>query len=171
LPEITPLERGVRVSRWSQDAPDIRNSNSVARFDNYMRYDFLLPGVLLMETASFAAGTAAALDFGHPDFGTSVMGRNFTSQAVTPLTEGTARYFFSWGPHCDHGDEAMRDGMMELAAMAFGEDKVMIEAQSRVIADSPGQAIMPTAHDRGVTLFNRLVERLVRVEGVTISAA
>jgi len=47
---------------------------------------------------------------------------NFTSQAVTPLTEEIrARYFFSWGPHCAHGDEVMRDGMMELAAIAFGE--------------------------------------------------
>lgn len=164
LPDIAPLDRGVRVSRWTQDAPDIRDIHSAERFDNYMTYDFLLPGVLLMESASFAAGTAAAFDFGPPDFDTAVTGRNFTSQAVTPLTANTARYFFSWGPHCKHGDEAMRDGMMEIAAMAFGEDKVMIEAQSRVIAQSPAQAIIPTAHDRGVTLFNRLVERLSRAE-------
>lgn len=164
LPEITPLDRGVRFSRWSQNVPNIRDPNSAERFDNYMSYDFLLPGVLLMESASFTAGTATALDFGPPDFDTAISARNFTSQAVTPLTEGTARYFFSWGPHCDHGDEVMRDGMMELAAIAFGEDKVMIEAQSCVIADSPGCAAMPTAHDRGVTLFNRLVERLAREE-------
>lgn len=164
LPAIAPLNRGVRFSRWSQNVPSIRDTNSAERFDNYMTYDFLLPGVLLMESASFAPGTAAALDFGPPDFDTALSGRNFTSQAVTPLTEGSARYFFSWGPHRDHGDAAMRDGMMALAAMAFGEDKVMIEAQSRVIADSPEHTIMPTAHDRGVTLFNRLVERRVGEE-------
>ncbi|MEL0209973.1 MAG: aromatic ring-hydroxylating dioxygenase subunit alpha, partial [Novosphingobium sp.] len=75
-----------------------------------------------------------------------------------------ARYFFSWGPHCRHGDEAMRDGMMKIAAMAFGEDKVMIEAQSRVIAESPERQIMPTAHDRAVTLYNRLVTNHCRAE-------
>lgn len=164
LPDITPIERGVRVSRWTENAPDVRNRDSVERFDNYMTYEFLLPGVLLMEAASFSAGTAAALDFGSPDFDEAISGRNFTSQAVTPLTDGTARYFFSWGPHYGHGDEAMRDRMMQLAAMAFGEDKIMIEAQNRVIAESPSDAIMPTAHDRGVTLFSRLVERLVRDE-------
>jgi vanillate O-demethylase monooxygenase subunit len=164
LPEIVPIERGVRFSRWTENAPDVRNRDSVERFDNYMTYEFLLPGVLLMETASFSAGTAAVLDFGPPDFDEAISGRNFTSQAVTPLTDSTARYFFSWGPHCEHGDEAMRNAMMQLAAMAFGEDKVMIEAQNRVITESPGHAIMPTAHDRGVTLFNRLVERLVRNE-------
>lgn len=168
LPDITPIERGVRVSRWTQNGPDVRNPGSAERFDNYMTYDFLLPGVLLMEAASFAAGTASALDFARPDFDTAVSGRNFTSQAVTPLTNDTSRYLFSWGPHCDHGDEAMRDGMMQLAAMAFGEDKVMIEAQNRVIAENPDHPIMPTAHDRGVTLFNRLVERMARDESVAV---
>lgn len=164
LPDITPLERGVRVSRWSQNAHDIRDPNSADRFDNFLTYDFLLPGVLLMEAASFVSGTAETLDFGPPDFDTAVTGRNFTSQAVTPMSGDTARYFFSWGPHCGHGDEAMRDGMMKIAAMAFGEDKVMIEAQSRVIAESPERPIMPTAHDRAVTLFNRLVASFCRAE-------
>ncbi len=53
---------------------------------------------------------------------------------------------------------------MKLAAQAFGEDKVMIEAQQRVIDHTADPAIMPTAHDRGVTLFNPLVARLVRAE-------
>jgi len=160
LPAITPLPRGVRISRWNEQQPDLRNRADPARFDNYMTYDFLLPGVLLMQSASFAAGTAQRLAFGVPDFDQSVTGRNFTSQAVTPTTDTTARYFFNWGPHRDQGDEAMRDGMMQVAAMAFGEDKVMIEAQAKVIARDPFRPIMPTAHDKAVTLFNRLVDRL-----------
>ena len=54
--------------------------------------------------------------------------------------------------------------MMQLAAQAFEEDKVMIEAQQRVIDQTPEPRIMPTAHDRGVTLFNRLVKKLVQTE-------
>jgi len=54
--------------------------------------------------------------------------------------------------------------MMQLAGLAFGEDKVVIEAQQRVIDMTPEPMIMPTAHDRGVTLFNRLVEKLARAE-------
>jgi vanillate O-demethylase monooxygenase subunit len=53
---------------------------------------------------------------------------------------------------------------MELAGVAFGEDKTMIEAQQKVIDRSPGARIMPTAHDKGVTIFTRLVERLAKAE-------
>jgi Vanillate O-demethylase oxygenase C-terminal domain len=55
---------------------------------------------------------------------------------------------------------------MKLAGQAFGEDKTMIEAQQRVIDQTASPTIMPTAHDRGVTLFNRLVARLVREESL-----
>ena len=164
LPTITPLPRGVRISRWNEQQPAQHNRADPARFDNFMVYDFLLPGVLLMQSASFAPGTASRLEYGTPDFDESVTGRNFTSQAVTPTSESTARYFFNWGPHRDQGDAAMRDGMMQVAAMAFGEDKVMIEAQAKVIARDPAHPIMPTAHDKAVTLFNRLVERLCAEE-------
>ena len=40
----------------------------------------------------------------------------------------------------------------------------MIEAQQRVIDRTADPVIMPTAHDRGVTLFNSLVARLAREE-------
>ena len=96
--------------------------------------------------------------------GEALGGVTFTSQAVTPLTDKTSRYFFSWGPHRKHGDEALRDALMQLADMAFGEDKVMIEAQQKVIDRTPDPRVMPIAHDKGVTMFNRLVERLSRAE-------
>jgi hypothetical protein len=51
-----------------------------------------------------------------------------------------------------------------VAEQAFGEDKTMIEAQQQVIDMTPDPLVMPTAHDRGVTLFNRLVERLAKEE-------
>jgi vanillate O-demethylase monooxygenase subunit len=75
-----------------------------------------------------------------------------------------SRYFFSWGPHRDHGDEALRDMLMSIADQAFNEDKVMIEAQQRVLDKTREPRIMPTAGDKGITLFNRLVKRLVREE-------
>jgi vanillate O-demethylase monooxygenase subunit len=55
---------------------------------------------------------------------------------------------------------------MSIAAKAFEEDRVMIEAQQRVVDLTPEPRVMPTAHDRGVTLFNRLVERFARTEMV-----
>jgi len=163
-PQLEPLRRGVRFSRWvtGTSGPNARKSDGLV--DSYMTYDFLIPGVLLMWNGQYAQGTAAALDFRPPDFAAAIGGVTFTSQAVTPLTAKTSRYFFSWGPHRDHGDEALRDTLMGIADMAFGEDKVMIEAQQRVIDMTPNPAVMPSAHDRGVTLFNRLVEKVARAE-------
>lgn len=163
-PRITPLDRGVRFERWIPNTlgASVRRSNTP--IDSWQTYDFLLPGILLMWSAQYPVRTAEALAFAPPERTAAIGGLNFTSQAVTPTTDRTARYFFSWGPHRDYGDEAMRDGMMQLAGQAFAEDKLMIEAQQRVIDDTIDPVVMPTAHDRGVTLFNRLVKKLAQAE-------
>jgi vanillate O-demethylase monooxygenase subunit len=163
-PRITPVERGLRFGRWVRNAkaPPGRAEGLEGPVDNYGVYDFLVPGVLLMWSGTFPAGTAEAYDDGEPDRSEAIAAVTFTSQAVTPMTDKTSRYFFSWGPHRDHGDTRMRDGLMQLAAMAFEEDRLMIEAQQKVIDDTAQPRVMPTAHDRGVTLYNRLVERMAR---------
>jgi len=170
-PDITRLERGIRFQRWTIGQPGPRATGPDDTTDNFMTYDFLLPGVLLMQSGSFDVGTAERLAFAPPDFEDAKSGVTFTSQAVTPLTEKTSRYFFSWGPRRDHGDEKMRDALMQLADVAFGEDKAIIEAQQRVIDDTPHPQILPTAHDRGIIFFNRLVERLCREEQNAAEAA
>jgi vanillate O-demethylase monooxygenase subunit len=163
-PKITSLERGVRFERWIVGTFGASNRKSEVPVDSWQTYDFLIPGVLLMWSGNYPEGTARSLDHGRPDPANSIAGLNFTSQAVTPTGPMASRYFFSWGPHRSQGDEAMRDGMMALAGVAFGEDKVMIEAQQKVIDRSPEARIMPTAHDKGVTIFTRLVERLAKAE-------
>lgn len=161
-PKVTPLERGVRVERWTVGQRGLRGDNRP--MDRWSSYDFMIPGVLLMTGGNFPEGTAAACDHGLPDLRQADSGVTFTSQAVTPTGDRTARYFFSWGPRIDMGDEALRDTLMGIAALAFDEDKVMIEAQQRVIDDTPDHAVMPTGADKGITLFNRLIEKLTRAE-------
>jgi len=161
----------VRLSRWLPAAVgNWRNPHDVP-VEAYQTYDFLVPGVLLMWSGNYAAGTAARLGDAAPEMSDALSGLNFTSQAVTATEPGAARYFFSWGPHCRHGDAAKRDMMMAMAGKAFAEDKTMIEAQQRVIAATPDPRIMPTAHDRAVTLYNRLVERLARDNPAELESA
>ncbi|HWU04637.1 MAG TPA: aromatic ring-hydroxylating dioxygenase subunit alpha [Novosphingobium sp.] len=161
---ITPLDWGIRYERWIANSPGPAGRSNGQPVDVWSTYDFLLPGVLLMKGGNFPVGTAQACDFGPPDYARAVGGVTFTSQAVTPTGDGRARYFFSWGPHCDHGDAALRDRLMAMADMAFAEDRVMIEGQQKVLAATPAPRVMPTVHDRGVTLYNRLVERMARQE-------
>lgn len=158
--KITPLERGIRYERWVENSLGSSSRRTETPMDSFTAYDFLIPGVLLMISGVFPLGTAAASSHARPDFDKAVSGVTFTSQAVTPMTTNTSRYFFSWGPHREHGNEQMRDFLMGLAAQAFAEDKTMIEAQQRVVDSTPAPRVLPTAHDKGVTLYNRLVQRL-----------
>lgn len=160
-PKITALPRGVRFERWVTAARSPVSQN-LPPVDRWSSYDFLVPGVLLMWSGSFPLGTAAACNNEKPDYGTAHAGVTFTSQAVTPTGDRTSRYFFSWGPHRNHGDEALRDTLMGIAGKAFGEDKRIIEAQQLVIDRTADPQVLPTVHDRGVTMFNRLVARLIR---------
>ena len=164
-PMLAALPRGIRVSRWLNGDNARLRRPSEAETETWQSYDFLLPGILLMKGGVFATGTAAASGHGEPDYNRALAGVTFTSQAVTPVGDGKARYFFSWGPHRDHGDEAMRDQLMQIAEMAFAEDKAIIEGQQRVIDRTQAPVVMPTAHDRGVTMFNRLVARMANAVG------
>jgi len=119
---------------------------------------------LLMSSAAYPPGTAAACQQQAPPVTPAGEGMTFTSQAVTPLTDQTARYFFSWGPRRGQGDEALRDVLMGIANRAFTEDRIMIEAQQRVINNTAARKVLPTSADMGVTLYNRLVESLTAGE-------
>ncbi|MCB2078304.1 MAG: aromatic ring-hydroxylating dioxygenase subunit alpha [Novosphingobium sp.] len=162
LPKVETLDRGVRYSRWMVDATGPVGRRTEELIDNYMCYDFVVPGVLLMWNGSFPRGTAEACDFGPPDRDAAIASVTLTSQAVTPMEDGKARYFFCWGPHKQHGDADLRDFLMGIGAKAFAEDKVMIEAQYKVIGSTAAPVVMPTAHDKGVTIFNRMVEKMAR---------
>ena len=169
-PLITPLPNGVRVERWLATEPGGALGRTSVPADRYSRYDFLLPGILLMTGGSFPRGTELALAGAAPNLDDALDGVTFTSQAVTPMTAKTSRYFFSWGPHRRHGDAALRDTLMSIAAMAFAEDRTIIEAQQRVIDATAEPRIMPTSADRAITLFNQLVARRIREEGAVAAS-
>ena len=167
---ITPIEHGIRYRRWIEALSSNGAGMPDVPADAYMAYDFLIPGVLLMAISSWPLGTAKRLDHGHPaDLSEAVRDVAFTSQAVTPMGDKSARYFFSIGPHRAFGDDAMRDAMMAMVRKAFEEDRRMIEAQQRVIEATPQIRIMPTAHDRTLTMFKAKVERLARADARTAS--
>jgi vanillate O-demethylase monooxygenase subunit len=163
-PKVTSLAYGVRVERWITVQPGSPGRGYSHPVEQYSQYDFLLPGVLLMTGGAFAVGTKAQLDGRAPDLDLAIGGVTFTSQAVTPLTMKTSRYFFSWGPHRKHGDPALRDTLMAIADKAFAEDRAIIEAQQRIIDATPDPRIMPTSADRAVTFFNQLLAKRVRQE-------
>ncbi len=164
-PNIIPLDRGVRFERWMTAQPRMAGRGE-GLADVWQWYDFMVPGILLMSSVALPEGSAQKYGFKAPapDRALDGDGITFTSQAVTPMTGKTSRYFFSWGPRKDQGGAELRDILMGVADMAFTEDRVMIEAQQQVIDRDPANPIMPTSADKGVTLYNRLVEKMVKEE-------
>lgn len=164
---VKQLERGMRFERWIENGRGkfLYDPQPEEPFDDWLGYDYLIPGVLIMWSGIFPGGTARALDFGRPDFRTAIGQVSANIQTITPVTERTSRYHFTVGLHRElgRGDELIQQ-LLDVTVQAFNEDKRMIEAQQRVIDRDPDRPIMPTVHDRGVTLYNRLKARLIADE-------
>ncbi len=166
-PTVERLERGVRIWRWISDG--IRDAADAphrrAEGDSWQTYDYLAPGILLMYNAICPYGTAERFGFRPPDLTQAqVLSENFTSQAVTPMTDGTSRYYFSWGPRAAEGSDALADAMLQVANMAFSEDKAIIQAQQKVVDANPGLKPILTSADVGPMLMRSVLERLIAAE-------
>ena len=163
-PKVRTLERGIRVERWSLNAPARNYVGVAAGTDRWLRYDYLVPGVLLMRSEHHPPGTAARCDFGEPT--SEPIHASFTSQAVTAMTNDTSRYFYSWGPRASEAavDPEMPQKMFALAIVAFEEDRRMIEAQYRNQTLRPEPEPLVIGHDRGPSLMRAVFEKMISQE-------
>lgn len=164
-PKVETLENGVRSSRWITDTPPIPPLGKAAdldRVDIWTSYDFIIPGTFLLYTALCPKGTAERLGGTAPTDDSDILFDNFTSQAVVPTGEKSSRYYFSWGPGARFGGEDIAQIMIDVAKGAFLEDKVMIEAQQKIIDCEPDRPPMPASADKGITIFQRMMKSLDR---------
>lgn len=167
LPRITRLERGIRVERWVKDLkPLIRNTPELmadsARVDNYSSYDYLAPGVLLLGSQTYHGGTADRLAEAAPI--EEPISRTFSSQAITPVAAGRSRYFFSWGVPASPGSEEVAAGMIQIAKRAFEEDRLIIEAQQKVVDECGDQSMVAIGADAGPMRMRRVMKALMDAE-------
>lgn len=163
-PKVTPLPRGVRVTRWIKGRRGMEALKRVGmNGDQWQSYDYLLPGVLLLGGETYPEGTGDAHPNGPPAT-LKPMSRSFSSQAVTPVTERTSRYFFSWGLPVETASEELVSGMMAVARAAFEEDRAMIEAQQVIIDASPEARMMAIPADAALFQFRRLMKQLADAE-------
>jgi phenylpropionate dioxygenase-like ring-hydroxylating dioxygenase large terminal subunit len=158
-PTVTEFARSVRSERWIENQGVVGSLSDSTRVDTYFSYEVFVPGVLLMTVRSYPVGTASTLDRHHPAPGERLL--EFTSQAVTPLTPKTARYFYIMGEQPRRGTTSYD---LTNTERAFAEDKAMIEAQQSNIDLTPGYRFRATTADRGVVAYNRLVSRLIGLE-------
>ena len=161
-PRVVELADGLQYQRWvlNQDlAP-----GSEEKVDVWSFFEFRVPGIVVMRNSAYPHGTAAAANGEAPDPALPAKNVTCTSQAITPMTDRTTRYFFSWGPHRTCGDESIRDMLMAIADRAFTEDRVVIQAQQAALEREPNPRLLSISSDVGVNLYNRLHDEGVRAE-------
>ncbi|WP_030539677.1 Rieske 2Fe-2S domain-containing protein [Sphingobium sp. DC-2] len=162
--KITPVENGISVTWWVPGAiiPAHETRLEVRVVDQLLMYEYTVPGHLSMMMEFYPENTARSCDFGTPSIEPVV--RDYNAQSVCATGEGTARYYYAWGvPRAIPGAEEVASMRLEIAGRAFEEDRLMIEAQQRIIDSTPDDIVMvPNAADKAITLFERLMAKAAR---------
>lgn len=169
-PTITRLERGVRFQRWfRRRGPSHYFGKAGDVFDTWNSYDFLVPGLFIQRPAWYPPGTAERYDGQAPT--EEPLFIRCDDQAVIPVTETTSRYFYSAGGRSKDASPELAGEIFRFTEVAFHEDKAIIEAQQKVIAQDPGRQMVSLSMDGGPTLFRGIVRELIAAETSTTGGA
>jgi vanillate O-demethylase monooxygenase subunit len=167
LPEITRMDRGIRVERWVRNAPALAFVQHLmtGRYDLHLDYTVLMPCVFVMRFRVFSVGSAVE----GPSNGELLLD-TWTCQSVVPVNADKCIYYFSWGASRATATSEMGDLLYQGIHQAFMEDKQMIEAQSANIRANPDQRMLGIAHDAAVNQMRILMERAMAAENTGVAA-
>ena len=161
-PTVTRMERAVHIENWLVGEPSHMITSIANRRTNiWQTYDFAVPGVFLLHADFYPEGTTERFSGGKPA-GVEPLHRQFTCQAVTPLTKDRTCYFFAYGPWTREAN--LIEAFYQLGLKAFNEDRTMIEAQQRNIDRAGSDKMLTAVMDSGLSQFRRLMNELIEAE-------
>ena len=166
LPTVERLDRGVRLTKWVFNTQPPEYSKAYGAYENkladrWMIYDFIAPGILLMDSGMVPAGLGEkARSTGVRENALEFRGR----QALTPETDTSTHYFFAH-PHNFMTDQPeVTRKITENLRIAFEEDREMITTQQANLSLDPNFQMLPMAADLALTQFRRVVQELLDAE-------
>jgi phenylpropionate dioxygenase-like ring-hydroxylating dioxygenase large terminal subunit len=159
-PKTERLERGVRLTREIRNAAPAPNHVKLGAptgpVDRWWIYDYLLPGILLLDSGVKAS---------NPEQSTSGRTLNFHScQAITPETERTTHYFFMQAHGFSLDDSSITDALYNGVVAAFDEDQRIVEAQQELIESTPASEMIALMADTALAHFRSIYRRAVEQE-------
>lgn len=80
---------------------------------------------------------------------------------ITPETATTSHFWMGWARDFALDDDALTQGAIKDNTQVILEDVRVIEAQQRVMLDSPGIKAVPINADRAVVAVHKAIERLL----------
>lgn len=166
-PRIERIERGLQVTRDVANTVPAPYHQRLGKFsgkvDRRFRYEFLLPGILLLHAHVKPAGQADDDMSGALQFD--------SCQALTPETTNTTHYFYMQAHKFKQDDITITESIYQSLCTAFEEDRRMIEAQQRMLLlpeRSPMQMIIA---DKGLAMFRRMLAQMHEQENTPDTTA
>jgi phenylpropionate dioxygenase-like ring-hydroxylating dioxygenase large terminal subunit len=159
-PEVTRIDRGIRVSRPVRDTVPAPYHQRLGKFagkvNRWFAYDLVAPGVLMLEAS------VRPVEDADDDFRRAL--RFHSCQALTPETEGTTHYFFMQAHGFALDDAVVTESIHESQHAAFLEDKRILEAQQQMIDASPATPMFNIVADKALVQYRRLIDELIVAE-------
>lgn len=161
-PKVQRLDHGVRITRTHDNfapAPFVKALRPEWELvDRWNHYDFIVPGILLMDSGSVPVGRGGAQ-------GSREGAVQFRScQALTPESATTTHYFFAQPHNFSLDDPAVTRSIHELVITAFNEDKAMISGQTRMLALDPSVKMLPIGADAALSQFRWVMNKRIDAE-------
>lgn len=162
-PQVTRTENGVKIEWWQFSVEPSAFHMGIRPFpglvDRWFRYEFTLPGILVMNSGVQDVGTGAADGLYHES-----LIELRSCQAIIPATDTTSHYFFA-NPHNLHDpDGTISQSIAKSVREAFAEDYQMIRAQQDRISTDRDTPMMALPFDTAVVLMRRLIDERLREE-------
>lgn len=162
LPKTDMLTRGVHVTRWTMNTSPPAFVQKVMPFpgkvDRWNHYDFLVPGIFIMDSGMLDAGKGA--QEGNREGAAMFQG----CQALTPETENSTHYFFAHPHNFAIDDPEVTRSIHQSVVAAFEEDRTMISLQSKSLALRPAFKMQPIRADEALGRFRWLVAKMLKDE-------
>lgn len=162
-PRIRMHGRSLRFERWFEGAEMPGGSNEPV--DVWSRYEFILPGIFIMQGARYPAGTAALSGYTEPS-GVEPISLNIEQQAVTPISERRTAYHYATGLVGNSPEMTAALALrMDVVMATFEEDREMIEAQQRIWNLTPSSTPkMFLLQDKGPAMMRKMIAAQIRSE-------
>jgi phenylpropionate dioxygenase-like ring-hydroxylating dioxygenase large terminal subunit len=157
---VERLPNGFRVERWhrNSDAPPFHRKviqDKAAKLDRRNIATMVVPGIFMMETLFAPVGqdplTAAAKEY-----------RN--CQFMTPETERTTHFFWSYLNNFEGTDATISRSLLNSLIEGFMEDKAIIERQQVTLDADPSFQMLAILADAPLAHFRRVLGKLIDAE-------
>lgn len=163
--KISRIDGGIRLSRQYPSDPIPPYISRLAPalkgpVDRWQTYEWRTAGNLLDLDSGFAPAGQGALE------GKDVPGtlRFHSIQSLTPETETSTHYFWSYTRNFDLDNETLTDKILDETYVGLEEDKVMIEAQQEVILRTGDHDLMALSMDSGVIQGRNMLKKALTEE-------